>query len=154
MLYIVSDHAGFDLKTQLLEKLEKSALEYVDLTPEFEEGDDYPDVAEVLANKLKEDPKGCGIALCGSGQGICMALNRHAHVRAATSLKREVVRHARLHNDANVLCLPARFLNTMKAYKLTKLFANTPFSKVRRHARRIEKITPGYDTKNTSDETK
>ena len=145
MLYIVSDHAGFDLKQMLLEKLEKSTLEYVDLSPEFVEGDDYPDVAKVLADKLLEDSKGRGIALCGSGQGVCMALNRYEHVRAATSLKREIVRHARLHNDANVLCLPARFLNATKAYKLTKLFANTPFSKVRRHARRIEKITPGYD---------
>ena len=152
MLYLVSDHAGFEVKTQLLEKLTKSELEYLDLTPDFDEGDDYPDVAAVLAQKLLEEPHAKGIALCGSGQGVCMALNRYPHVRAATSLKREVVRHARLHNDANALCLPARFLNTTKAYKLTKLFANTPFSKIRRHERRIAKITPGYGTEKTKEE--
>ena len=144
MLYIVADHAGYDIKTQLLQKLEKSTIEFTDLTPDFSEKDDYPDVAKVLADKLLEKPKAKGISICGSGQGIMMALNRHEHIRAAFSLKREIVRHARLHNDANVLCLPGRFVNATKAIKLVKLFHNTPFSKVRRHERRIEKISPQY----------
>jgi ribose 5-phosphate isomerase B len=151
MLYIVADHAGFEIKTFLLEKLTKTTLEFIDLTPELQEGDDYPDVATILADKIKSEieaghsPK--GIALCGSGQGICMALNRHPHIRAATALKREIVRLSRLHNDANVLCLPGAFINTTKAVKLVKVFANTPFSKIRRHERRIEKLSPKIETK-------
>jgi ribose 5-phosphate isomerase B len=151
MLYIASDHAGFEIKTFLLEKLTKTSIEFTDLTPELQESDDYPDVAALLAAKIKEDidaglnPK--GIALCGSGQGICIALNRYSYIRAATSLKREIVRLSRLHNDANVLCLPGEFINTTKALKLVKLFVNTPFSKIRRHERRIEKLSPNTETK-------
>lgn len=147
MLYIVADHAGFDIKSQLVDKLNNSSLEYTDLSPDMVEGDDYPDVAKVLSDKLLEEPNAKGVAICGSGQGIMMALNRNEHIRAAFSLKREIVRHSRLHNDANVIVLPGRFVNATKAFKLTKLFANTPFSKVRRHERRIEKISPGYDAK-------
>lgn len=147
MLYIASDHAGYEIKQKLMEKLADSTIEAVDLTPDYTEGDDYPDVAKILAEKLKENPKAKAISICGSGQGICMSLNRYQHIRAATALKREIVRLSRLHNDANVLCLPGRFINLTKAHKLSKLFVNTPFSKVRRHERRIEKITPDYRKK-------
>jgi ribose 5-phosphate isomerase B len=154
MYYIVSDHAGFELKEQLTHKFDKSDLELVDLTPEIKENDDYSDVAKILADKLLADPKSKGIAICGSGQGIMMSLNRYEHIRAGFSLKREIVRHSRLHNDANVLCLPGRFVNTTKAFKLIKLFYNTPFSKVRRHERRIEKISPNYNKLNQDQKEK
>ncbi len=144
MIYIASDHAGFEIKQKLIDKLKDSPIDAIDLTPDFVDGDDYPDVAKAIAEKLLEDPKARVISICGSGQGICMSLNRYEHIRAATAMKREIVRLSRLHNDANVLCLPGRFMNLTKAYKLTKLFVNTPFSKVRRHERRIEKISPDY----------
>ncbi|NJK71362.1 RpiB/LacA/LacB family sugar-phosphate isomerase [Candidatus Gracilibacteria bacterium] len=141
MLYVATDHAGFELKEDLLKKLARSKIKYTDLSKKFQEGDDYPDVANLLANQLKVEPKAKGIAICGAGQGICIALNRYTWIRAGIYQKREVIRLLRAHNDGNVLCLPARFMNSTKAIKLIKVFLNTPYSSEERHARRIKKIS-------------
>jgi ribose 5-phosphate isomerase B len=140
MLYITCDHAGFELKEVLVSWLKKSNKEYEDLCPEIKDGDDYPDRAKELAEKLKDNPKDKGIAICGTGIGICIALNRFSWVRAAISPKREIMRLSRQHNNANVICLPGRFTTHKKAIALVKVFLNTPFSKEERHIQRIAKL--------------
>jgi ribose 5-phosphate isomerase B len=139
-IFLVCDHAGFELKQEILVWLEKTKRNVIDLTPKLIEGDDYPDRAHDLAKALETEPKALGIALCGSGQGICIALNRYHHIRAAIHDKREIVRLSRSHNDANVLCLPARFIHKTKAIALAKVFLNTPFSDEMRHSKRIQKL--------------
>jgi ribose 5-phosphate isomerase B len=140
-IYLVCDHAGFELKQEILAWLEKSKRNVIDLTPKLLLGDDYVDRADELAQALESEPKAIGIALCGSGQGICMALNRHSFIRAVIHDKREIVRLSRSHNNANVLCLPARFIHQTKAVALIKVFLNTPFLEQKRHAKRIEKLS-------------
>jgi ribose 5-phosphate isomerase B len=141
MIYITSDHAGFELKETLVKWLEKSNKEFVDLCPELIEGDDYPDRAKELADNIKLDPKAKGIAICGTGVGVSIALNRYNFIRAGLSPKRELVRLARQHNDINVVCLAGRFTTHKKAVALVKVFLNTPFSKEERHKNRIQKLS-------------
>ena len=141
MLYLVCDHAGFELKEGLKAKFDKTNIDYTDLSPKLVEGDDYPVPAKLLADKLQQEPTSNGLAICGAGQGICIALNRYAWIRAGIYQKREVVRLLRAHNDGNVLCLPGRFMTASKALKLTKVFLNTPFSKLPRHQKRIDLIS-------------
>jgi RpiB/LacA/LacB family sugar-phosphate isomerase len=141
MIYITSDHAGFELKNILVKWFEKSNKEFIDLCPDLIEGDDYPDRAQELANKLKEDPKAKGVAICGTGVGISIVLNRYNWIRAGLSPKREIVRLARQHNNANVLCLAGNFTTHKKAIAITKVFLNTPFSKEERHILRVKKLS-------------
>jgi ribose 5-phosphate isomerase B len=142
MIYIITDHAGVELKNELIRWMVKGEREFVDLTPEVITADDYPDRANELAAALKSDPKGQGIAICGTGIGITMALNRERHVRAATSPKREIIRLARQHNNINVIGLAGRFTTYKKAIALVKVFFNTPFlSKEKRHQDRLAKIS-------------
>ncbi len=141
MIYITSDHAGFELKEQIVTWLKKAGKEYVDLYPKLIVGDDYPERASELAKSLEKDVKGFGIALCGSGQGICIALNRYDFIRAIIHEKREIIRLGRAHNNANVLCIAARFTNITKVKALVKVFLNTPFGAEKRHIKRIEKLS-------------
>ncbi len=141
MLFIVTDHAGYELKQEIIKLLSKTKIKFTDLTPKLIPGDDYPDRAKELAEKIKENPGSKGIALCGAGQGICIALNRYSWIRAGIYQKREVVRLLRSHNDGNVLCLPGRFMNGAKAIKLIKVFCNTPYEGEERHSRRIKSIS-------------
>lgn len=139
-IFLVADHAGFELKEELKNWLEKSKTPYTDLYPNSIESDDYPDSANLMAAAMKKDPKSIGLAFCGTGQGIMIALNRNNHIRAVIHDKREIVRLTRSHNDANVLCYPARFTHRQKAISLAKVFINTPFSKEERHLRRVGKL--------------
>jgi ribose 5-phosphate isomerase B len=139
MIYLGSDHAGFELKEAVKQRLHKLSIGYVDLTPDFLEGDDYPDVAKILAEKLY-DENCLALAFCGSGQGICMALNRFHWVRAATATNPEIAKLSRLHNHANVLCLAGRFLNLDEAMNLIDQFLNTSVDNSQRHLRRVEKL--------------
>ena len=145
MIYITSDHAGFELKKSIIAWFTRSKKEFVDLCPDLIVSDDYPDRADELVIQLKENPKAVGVAICGTGQGMCIALNRHEWVRAGLSLKREIVRLSRAHNNANVICLPGRFTSDKKALALVKVFLNTPFSKEQRHINRIKKLSQNKD---------
>jgi ribose 5-phosphate isomerase B len=141
MIYITSDHAGYELKNIIVEWFKKSNKEFVDLCPDLLDGDDYPDRAKELADKIKEDPKAKGVALCGTGVGINIALNRYTWLRSVLSPKREIVRLARQHNNVNVVCLAGRFTTHKKAISMVKVFLNTPFSKEERHINRLAKIS-------------
>jgi ribose 5-phosphate isomerase B len=139
MLYIVSDHAGFHLKQSLLSLLEQESIEYEDIGLVYTEGDDYPDAAKLLASKIQSTAH-FGLAICGSGQGICMALNRFSGIRAGVSTDEETVKLIRQHNWANILCLPGRGFDEKSALQLIKTFLTTPPDLSERHKRRVNML--------------
>jgi len=137
-IYIASDHAGFDLKSFLKESLAKN-FEIIDLGCNSAEiSVDYPDYAKILCKKINPN-KDFGILICGSGIGVSIAANRFKNIRAALCFDEEVAKLSRLHNDANVLCLGARFLNNQQSLKICQAFLKTNFEKGR-HQIRLDKI--------------
>ena len=139
MIGLASDHAGYALKEYVKTYLAAHNLEYKDYGTYSEESCDYPDFAHALANGMAAGECERGIAICGSGEGISMTLNKHQHVRAALVWTPEIAGLARQHNDANVLVMPGRFITNETAAEIMDLFLNTPFEGGR-HIRRIEKI--------------
>lgn len=139
---IASDHAGFDLKAELVEDLGSQGYEVIDLGTSNHESVDYPDYGQALARTVAAGAADCGVAICGSGIGISMAANRHPKIRAALCNNIETVRLARQHNDANVLALGARFLDAHLAKKMLIEFLTTSFEGGR-HQRRVEKLGSG-----------
>lgn len=137
---IGGDHAGFEYKQRLIEKLEEAGYEVKDFGPFSDESVDYPDYVHPLSIAIKEHDFEKGILLCGSGNGVSMTANKHEHVRAALCWNKNVAELARLHNDANVICVPARFVEFDDAEEMVKAFLHTKFE-AGRHARRVNKIT-------------
>ncbi len=139
MVGLASDHAGFELKQFVKAYLDEKGISYVDYGTHSEESCDYPDYAHALAKSMEVGDVEKGIAICGSGEGISMTLNKHQHIRAALVWIPEIARMTRLHNDANVLVMPGRYINTDTAKDIMDNFFETPFEGGR-HIRRIEKI--------------
>lgn len=137
-IFIASDHAGYDLKEKLKSKFADLPIE--DLGPSGPESVDYPDYAAKLAERIQDDDT-FGILICGSGQGMAIKANRYPKVRAALAWTDEVAKLSRTHNNANVLCLPARLVEHEELLKATETFLNTAFEGGR-HARRVEKLGP------------
>ena len=135
---IASDHAGFQLKEQLKIELQKMDVDIVDFGTKSEDSCDYPDFAHPLALSIK-DENDLGIAICGSGNGINMTLNKHPHIRSAIVWNKELSSLARQHNNANVIAIPARFIDFNTALESVKAFIETKFEGGR-HQRRVEKI--------------
>lgn len=136
---IGSDHAGFELKQHLLEKLRAQLREVKDFGTFSPDSVDYPDFAHPVAEAVGNGEFEVGILICGSGQGVAMAANRHAGVRAALCWNAETAELSRRHNDANILCLPARFLDHKTAVEMVATFFNHEFEGGR-HQRRVDKI--------------
>lgn len=134
-----SDHAGFELKSIIQGYLEAQDVEYVDFGTNSADSCDYPDFAHPCANAVESGECYPGIAMCGSGNGISMTLNKHQGVRAALCWTVELAKLARQHNDANVLVLPARFIEPVLALEIVDAFLNTPFEGGR-HINRVNKI--------------
>lgn len=134
-----SDHAGYELKSIIEGYLESQGIEYEDFGTTSAESCDYPDFAHPAAVAVEEGRCYPGIAMCGTGNGIAMTLNKHQGVRAALCWNKDLARLAREHNDANVLVLPARFVEPAEALAIVDAFLSTPFEGGR-HVRRIEKI--------------
>lgn len=134
-----SDHAGYELKSIIEGYLESQGVEYEDFGTNSADSCDYPDFAHPCAEAVESDKCYPGIAMCGSGNGIQMTLNKHQGVRAALCWTVELARLARQHNDANVLVLPARFIEPVLALQIVDAFLETPFEGGR-HVRRVEKI--------------
>ncbi len=135
---IGSDHAGFELKQELISYLKSLAIEVVDKGCYSNERADYPDYGhavanEVLTNSIK------GILICGSGNGINMSANKHKGIRAALCWNAEIASLARQHNDANILTLPGRYISVEEAKKCVDIFLNEVFEGGR-HQQRVEKI--------------
>lgn len=136
--YIASDHAGFGLKEEIKEYL-KNFGEVKDLGCYSTDRVDYPDYANKLCQQLKDEPAAKGVLICGTGIGISMAANRHAHIRAALCHDAFTAEMSRAHNDANVLCMGARVLGIGTAESVVKAFCETSFEGGR-HAERICKF--------------
>ena len=138
-IIIASDHAGFRLKEKLVKWLIKNRYEVKDLGCFSEDSVDYPDYAHPLALAVEKGEFAYGITICGSGNGINMASNKHKGIRSAVCWNEDISRLARAHNDANICALPGRFLSEAEAILIIKTFLVTPFEGGR-HKRRIEKI--------------
>ena len=136
---ICCDHAGYALKQYVQQWLEEKGLEYKDFGTYSPESVDYPDFAHPLAEAIESGECYPGIAICGSGNGINMTLNKHQGVRAALCWTSDIAELARQHNDANVLVMPGRFVTNYEADAIMKKFFKTPFEGGR-HQRRVEKI--------------
>lgn len=133
------DHAGVETKRALMEHVAALGYAVRDFGTDSTESADYPDYAHPLAEAVEAGAVYPGIALCGSGNGIGMTLNKHQSIRAALCWNDETARLARAHNDANVLVLPARFVTVEEALRIVDIFLATTFDGGR-HRRRVEKI--------------
>ena len=138
-LAIASDHAGWEAKEVLSRYLKGKGYEVKDFGTNSPESVDYPDYAHVLARAIENNEYDYGIALCASGNGISMTLNKHQKIRAALCWNVEIAEFARRHNNANICALPGRFIPADEAIKIVDKFINTGFDGGR-HERRVNKI--------------
>jgi len=136
-MLIASDHAGFELKQFLITNF--SDFQWKDEGCYSLDSVDYPDFAHVVAGHIEKHPEEKGILICGSGNGMQMAANKHPNVRAALCWSKEIATLARSHNDANILVLPARFISKETAVEIVTVFFETAFEGGR-HQKRVEKI--------------
>ena len=140
-ILIASDHAGFELKEILIQKLSKIGFTIIDLgCNSAEKSVDYPDFAKKLAKEIIAKKAKSGILICGSGVGISIAANRFKQVRAALCFSVETAKLARKHNNANVLCLGARLISPSLALSISKAFFATEFEGGR-HEKRVAKLS-------------
>ncbi|MDR0733503.1 MAG: ribose 5-phosphate isomerase B [Dysgonamonadaceae bacterium] len=136
---LASDHAGFELKEHIRIYLDKRDIPYIDYGAYSNESVNYASFGHRLAEAIEDEEVQMGIAVCGSGNGVNMTLNKHRHIRSALCWNEEIARLARLHNNANVLALPGRFLAPNLSEKMTDIFLNTPFEGGR-HQERVDTI--------------
>lgn len=136
---IGSDHAGFDLKRILVERLTSLGRNVLDRGTYSADSTDYPDHAHKVATDVQEGTAPLGILICGSGNGVNIVANKHPGVRSALAWNEEVAALAREHNDANVLALPARFVDAGQAWAIVQAFLAARFEGGR-HQRRVDKI--------------
>ena len=136
---IGSDHAGFELKEQLITYLRSHNNNVIDKGCFSLDRADYPDYGHAVANAVINNEVDCGILMCGSGNGINMSANKHKGIRAALCWNSEIALLARQHNDANILVLPARYISIEEAYKCLDDFLTAKFEGGR-HQARLEKI--------------
>ena len=133
------DHAGYPLKEKLGTLLKEMNYTVKDFGCYSDQSVDYPDFGHQVAKAVEENTEKKGIVICGSGNGINMSVNKHLKVRGALCWNKEIAELARLHNNANILALPARYLYYEEAEQIVKTFLNTSFEGGR-HQRRIDKI--------------
>ena len=136
---IGSDHAGFDLKQVLVKHLEDNGWNVTDCGPESADRVDYPDYAHKVADLVGSNEVSCGVLICGSGNGVCMTANKHQGVRAGLAWDSELASLAKEHNNANVICLPARYITEEKGIEILNSYLNANFEGGR-HEQRVEKI--------------
>ena len=138
-LLVASDHAGFALKEELKKALDERGVPYLDLGTTSTDSVDYPDYAHQLAGAIEHGEAQRGLLVCGSGEGMAMAANRHPGVRAALAWSEDSARLSRQHNDANVLALGGRLTAPEDAKRILNVWLDTPFEGGR-HQRRVAKI--------------
>ena len=139
-LAIGADHAGFEYKAQLIEMLKNAGWQVEDKGTYSADSTDYPDYAHPVATMVEDGKAAAGVLICGSGNGICMTANKHQGIRAALCWNTELAELARKHNNANVICLPARFVSIELAKEMTEKFLSTAFEGGR-HEKRVNKIS-------------
>ena len=133
------DHAGFEYKSKLVEILESKGIEVKDFGPFSDASCDYPDFVHPLAQAVEKKEFDLGIIICGSANGVNMVANKYQGIRSGIAWEPELAELTRSHNDANVVAIPARFVNFETAEKIVNTFINTPFEGGR-HQRRVDKI--------------
>ena len=136
------DHAGFIYKEAIKKALSEEGYAVKDFGTYSEASVDYPDFAHPVANAVERGEASFGILLCGSANGVAITANKHKGIRAAICWGEELAKLSREHNNANILCIPARFVREGDAEKMVQLFINTPFEGGR-HQLRVEKIAEG-----------
>lgn len=137
---IGSDHAGFEYKQLISEELKSSGHQIEDFGTFSSDSVDYPDFAHPVASAVDSSTAEVGILICGSANGVAMTANKHQNIRAAICWKEELAALAKQHNNANVLCVPARFISIELAQAIIKKFLETEFEGGR-HGRRVDKIS-------------
>ncbi|MBO4543798.1 MAG: ribose 5-phosphate isomerase B [Bacteroidales bacterium] len=140
-LLIAADHAGFETKEYIKQQLVKDGYTFKDFGTFSTESMDYPDVVHPLATLINQGEYPMGIVICGSGNGVNMTANKYPNVRSALCWNTELAALARQHNNANVLALPARFIDKELALNIAKTFLTSSFEGGR-HERRVNKIAP------------
>jgi ribose 5-phosphate isomerase B len=138
-LLMASDHAGFETKEFIKKLLEAQGYEIIDCGTSSNESMDYPDTVHPLAQEINAGKDAMGIIICGSGNGVNMVANKYPHVRSALCWTKEIASLARKHNDANVIALPARFVDKQMAMEIVRVFLTTDFEGGR-HINRVKKI--------------
>lgn len=138
-IVIGADHAGYDLKEKLKAYMESKGFTVEDEGTYSKDSVDYPDFAHAVARKVEADKNKTGILLCGSANGVAITANKHAGIRAAICWSEEIAALSRQHNDANIICIPARFVTEQVAFLMTDIFISETFE-AGRHQRRVEKI--------------
>lgn len=133
------DHAGFDCKEDLISMLEAEGMLIKDYGTFNKDSVDYPDFAHPVANAVANGEAAFGVLLCGSGIGVCITANKHQKIRAALCWGEEIAELSRKHNDANIICIPSRFVRDGLAEKMLDIFMNTNFEGGR-HANRVAKV--------------
>jgi ribose 5-phosphate isomerase B len=136
---IGSDHAGFSYKTELVQWLNQKGIQVRDVGVYENKSVDYPDYAHPVAVSVEEGESAFGILICGTGNGVCMTANKHQGIRAAMCWDTDVSRLVRQHNNANIICLPARFVALDLAKNMVEIFIDTHFEGGR-HGIRVDKI--------------
>jgi ribose 5-phosphate isomerase B len=137
---ICNDHAGYELKTKVVAYLQSQKVSTIhDFGCFSSDSCDYPDFAHPMATAVENGEFDFGISICGSGNGISMAVNKHKGIRAGLCWNTEIVALTRQHNDANVLSLPARFITEKEAFEMVDIFFSTDFEGGR-HQTRVDKI--------------
>ena len=136
---IGSDHAGFEYKEDLISFLEGKSLSFKDMGTFSKDSVDYPDFAHPVATAVENGEAAFGILLCGTANGVAITANKHQGVRAAICWGEEITKLVRQHNDANIICIPSRFVREGDAERMVQIFINTAFEGGR-HKNRVEKI--------------
>jgi len=136
---IGGDHAGFDYKGAIKKRLTEKNIALIDFGTNTPDSTDYADYAHPVASAVEKGEATFGILVCGSGNGVCMTANKHAGIRAALCWNEELATLARSHNNANVLCIPARFISLEKTMTILDAFLTATFEGGR-HERRVNKI--------------
>ena len=142
MIYLGSDHGGFELKEHIKQFLKNLEYEFKDLgNLKYDKGDDYPEYAFKVAEKASETPKNRGVLFCRSAAGMVIAANKVKGARAVTVFYDKSAVHSRQHNDANIIALSGDWMDNKKAEKILKAWLETEFSKEKRHVKRLKRIS-------------
>lgn len=135
-----ADHAGYEMRVALARRAQSRGIQVEEFGATGPEAYDYPDAADLVAERLRQDRADFGVLICGTGIGMDIRANRWEHIRAANCLNLEMAALSREHNHANVLCLGARLLSLDEAEAILDVFLKTPESQEPRHVRRVEKM--------------
>lgn len=135
------DHAGFEFKQVIINLLEEAGINTIDKGPYGPESVDYPDFVHPVCNAVIQGEADLGILICGTGNGVAITANKYAEIRCGLCWDRDVASLVRAHNDANVLAMPARFIDIESAKEIVNVFISTEFEGGR-HQRRVDKMTP------------